>query len=145
MITRNEVVKILALAAAYDHRAVGEADVDAWLIIATESAWTYPLARRCVIEYNKHDGDRPRIRPAHINDSITATRDTIRRQAFRTDLVPPRELADDPAAEIAWRRQTTEHFIDRALAAWADEQPLPELDPAVQSTERATDTRRAES
>lgn len=142
--THNEIVKILALAAAFDQRAVGESDIDAWLVIANECGWTFPLARRSVIEHYKRDGERPRIRPAHITDRIDTAREAIRRHVFKTDLVPPRELADDPAAEIVWRRRYTADFVDRALAAWAAGEPLPQLDSAVVSTERTATTTAAQ-
>jgi hypothetical protein len=134
--TRSEVVDLLTLIAAYDQRTVGRADVEAWAEIADLEHWTWPLARRAVIEHNRSGGDRPRIRPAHITDAI---RDVERvasgaaSDALRTSIAPPRELADDPAAEIAWRRAFIAQAKHRALNAWADGQTPPELQAPVEA------------
>lgn len=125
---RNETIALLALVAAYDRRTVGEADVEAWHTIATECGWTFPLARRALIDYKKRGGDRPWLQPAHITDAIEAARATIRRQVFSRDLVPPKHLADDPRAELEWRRQHIAAITERALTAWASGQQLPQLE-----------------
>src|SRR6266545_2531980 len=102
--TADEIIDLLTLITAYDQRTVGGDDVQAWLIIAGAEDWTLPLARRAVIEHYRRGGDRPRIKPGHITDTLTELRREISRDVFHTPLVPPRELADDPRAEIAWRR-----------------------------------------
>ena len=118
--TPDEILDLLSLIAAYDQRTVGDADVEAWFVIAEAEHWTWPLARRAVIEHHRRGGDRPRIRPAHITDAIRTVEDTIRRTVLHTDLTPPRGLADDPSAENAWRRQFIGQAKAAALAAWAD-------------------------
>lgn len=122
---RNQIIDLLTLIAGFDYRTVGEGDVMAWLVIAEEEHWTWPLARRAAINYHRRGGDKPRITPARITDAIGEVRATIRRTVLRTDLTPPKELADDPRAEIAWRRDYVQHAMDAALAAWADDQPMP--------------------
>lgn len=122
---RNEIIDLLTLVAGFDYRTVGEGDVMAWLVIAEEERWTWPLARRAAINYHRRGGDKPRITPARITDAIDEVRATIRRTVLRTDLTPPKELADDPRAELAWRRDYIQHATDTALAAWADDQPMP--------------------
>lgn len=118
--TTDEIIDLLSLIAAYDQRTVGEADVEAWLAIADAEAWTMPAARRAVIEHHRRGSDKPRIRPAHITDTIRQVEETIRRTVLHTDLVPPRELADHPAAEREWRRAYIAEVKASALAAWAD-------------------------
>jgi hypothetical protein len=128
--TADEIIDLLTLITAYDQRTVGGDDVQAWLIIANAEDWTLPLARRAVIEHHRRGGDRPRIKPGHITDTLTELRREISRTVFHTPLVPPRELADDPRAEIAWRRDYARRTTDRALNAWARGEPLPALPPA---------------
>jgi hypothetical protein len=123
--TPEEIIDLLTTVAAHDQRTVGEADVEAWLDVATEAGWTYPLARRAIRDYHVRGGDKPRIRPAHITDAIEAARETVRRTVLRSDLTPPRELADDPRAEIAWRREYVRTATEAALAAWAEGRPMP--------------------
>lgn len=127
--TADEVIDLLTMIAAFDQRTVGDDDVQAWLLIATAEDWTSPLAQRAVIEHYRRGGDRPRIKPGHITDTLTDLRRTISRTLLRADLQPPRELADDPRAEITWRRDHARQITDRALAAWARGEDLPQLDP----------------
>ncbi|NIH81702.1 hypothetical protein [Amycolatopsis viridis] len=129
--TPDETIDLLTLIAAYDQRTVGEADVVAWRTVAVEEGWTFPLARRAVIEYHKRGGDRPRIKPAHITDTLEQLRREISSKLFSVDLVPPRELGDDPRAEIEWRRTHIREATDRALEAWAGGKRLPELEGAA--------------
>jgi hypothetical protein len=129
--TPDETIDLLTMIATFDQRTVGEADVAAWHAIATETDWTWPLARRAVIEHHKRGGDRPRIKPGHITDAIDAARDLIRRQVFQRDLVPPKHLADDPRAELEWRRQHIADVVERGLAAWATGDQLPALPAAA--------------
>ncbi len=105
-------------------RNVGEGDVAAWHVIAVEEHWTWPRARRAAINYHRRDGDRPRIKPAHITDAIAAAR-KLARARFTEDVCPPRELADDPRAEIAWRRQRAVDWIGHALDAWTETGEIP--------------------
>ena len=126
----NEVIDLLTLIAACDQRTVGESDVEAWHAIATQAGWTFPLARQAVIEHHARGADKGRIRPAHITDTLDALRNTIRRTVVRADLTPPRELADDPKAEIAWRHATLDRATQAAFDAWAGGRPLPQLAPA---------------
>jgi hypothetical protein len=133
--TPNETIDLLTLIATFDQRTVGEADVAAWHAIAAECSWTFPLARRAVLEHHKRGGDKPRIRPAHITDTIDTARTLIRKQVFSRDLVPPRELADDPRAELEWRRRHITDVTERALQAWAGGEPLPQLEAAPEPTD----------
>jgi hypothetical protein len=128
-VTTDDVIDLLTMIAAYDQRTVGEDDVRAWTLIARAENWTTPLAQRAVIEHHRANADRGRIRPAHITDTIRQARETIRRAVLTRDLQPPRELADNPRAEINWKRQTIHDTTEAALAAWASGQPLPQLTP----------------
>jgi hypothetical protein len=121
--TPAEVIDLLTLAAAYDRRTVGQSDVEAWGAMATKCGWTAAHASRAVLVHFERS-DRP-VMPAHINAIIDeATRGV--RSRFTACITPPRELADDPRAEIAWRRQYAAEYIDRALDAWSAGQQIPE-------------------
>lgn len=50
------------------------------------------------------------LMPVHINRIVKAWREERVRQAGQ--LIPPPELADDPVAEIKWRRQMVEAIAD---------------------------------
>lgn len=62
-----------------------------------------------------------RINPAHLTEQIKAVRDKVRHLWNPPD--PPRELRDNPAAEIAWRRAALRSFTDRAMLAVASGEP----------------------
>ncbi len=126
--TPEQTFDLLTLIAGFDRRTVGESDVVAWHTIATECGWTFPLARRAVVEHHKRGANKSFLMPAHITDAIDTARATIRRQVFVRDLVPPKDLADDPRAELEWRRRHIADVTERALNAWANGQPLPQLE-----------------
>lgn len=121
--TPAEVIDLLTLAAGYDRRTVGQTDVQAWGAMAAQCGWTSAHAQRAVLVHFERS-DRP-VMPAHINTIIDETRRGIRAR-FTESITPPRELADDPRAEIAWRRQYAAEYVERALDAWALGQPIPE-------------------
>ena len=124
MITKAQVVDLLTIIAAYDQRTLGTADVEAWWMVAATEGWTFDLANRAVIDFHRRDADRGRIRPAHVTDAIAAARQAVRRVVLHRPLDPPRELADDPRAEIEWRRRRMDELTDEALAAWCRGEPV---------------------
>ncbi len=124
--TPDDTVDLLAYIAAFDQRTVGDADVEAWLEIAEDAGWTYPHAKRAVREYHRAEASKPRITPAAITDTLAAKRAEIRKRLFRTDLTPPRELAGDVTAEIAWRRGYTAAALNAAMDDWARDGRLPD-------------------
>jgi hypothetical protein len=126
--TPEETFDLLMLIAGHDQRTVGEADVEIWHDMATECGWTFPLAKRAVKEHHKRGSDRRRITPAHITDAIDAARALIRKQVFSRDLVPPKDLGDDPRAELDWRRRHIAAVTERALQAWANGEQLPAIE-----------------
>lgn len=122
--TEDEIIDLLTLAAAYDRRTVGDADVEAWNAVASTSGWTFPVARKALVEHFK-TSTKP-IMPADINTIIAAQRKAISAR-FTENVSPPKHLRDDPAAEIAWRREFAEDYKRRALAAWAEDRELSTL------------------
>lgn len=126
--TPEQVIDLLTLAASHDSRTVGKHDVKAWFDIATEQDWHAGAAMRAVQQHATRD-PMP-VRPAHVTAILSEVRDRIRRSLFRIDITPPRELADDPRAEVAWRQEYTRNAVDRALEEWAVSGVLPESLPA---------------
>lgn len=128
-ITRNDVVRLLALAAGADQRTVGEHDVVLWHEAAKLHRWTFPAASRVIIEHYASGADRPRITPAAVTDRLR----TLRGKAAESfDL--PRIPADVPDAD--WprylRAQLAEH-TDQVLAGWAETggpMPTRQIEPA---------------
>lgn len=120
----DQVIDLLTLAARFDQRTVGDEDVRAWGLIANEQDWHPMAAARALVDHATVDPTP--VRPAHITAILAAVRREIRSR-FTEDVCPPRELADDPRAEIAWRRRRVAEFVDRAFAAWSRREPIPNL------------------
>ncbi|CRK59046.1 hypothetical protein [Alloactinosynnema sp. L-07] len=121
--TEDEVIDLLTLVAAGDRRTVGHADVEVWLGVAEDDGWTFPRARRALREHRRTSTDW--VTPAHLCAHITAARKTARSK-FTEDVCPPQYLADDPRAEIAWRRQRADRWTEHALDVWADTGTVPD-------------------
>ena len=114
-ISRNDVVRLLALCAAADQRTVGNEDVMLWHGIAQHQRWTTEAARRAIIEHYAQGADRPRITPAAISDRLRGIR---RRAAENFEL--PRIPDDQPTAVYpTWLRAHLAAHVDAELARWA--------------------------
>jgi hypothetical protein len=127
MISRNDVIRLLAMAAGGDQRTVGDDDADFWHAIALAEQWTFPAARRAVIEHYSRGANRPRITPAAITDRI---RDLRRRAAESFEL--PRIPDDLPNhAYPAWLRTLQARHIDALLHHWATTGQEPPAHPQI--------------
>lgn len=124
--TKSEMSKLLALIAAYDQRTVGETDVEAWWAVAQVEDWQLVHVRRAVIEFHRAGAGRGRIRPADVGDILRDVRRKISRVVVDEIPDPPRELADDPTGEIAWRRREIDRRVSAAMDGWATGRPLPQ-------------------
>jgi hypothetical protein len=120
---RNEIVDLLTLAAVYDQRTGGEADVRGWHAVAALERWTALAAQRVVVEHYSHGADRPRITPAAISDAIRAAR----HKAASSFVVPntPDHITgrDYP---VWYRSQLTAH-VDKVMDAWANGETISEV------------------
>lgn len=115
MITRNDTVRLLALAAAYDQRTVGDEDVLAWQMAAEVGRWTFSAARRVVVEYYARDADRPRLTPALVSDHLRKLRGAAA-ESFELPRIPD----GLPDAEYpAWLRRQLAAHCDAQLDRWA--------------------------
>lgn len=122
----HEVKMLLALAMAYDNRKLpGVATTGAWEEQANRNRWTFASAREAIHRHYAESTDF--LMPAHVTNILNDVRRKIRAK-LTEDVCPPKELADDPAAEIAWRRERIDSYIRAALDAWARGEELP--DPA---------------
>jgi len=115
MITRNDVVRLLALAARGDQRTVGEDDVDDWHTIAQMQRWTAKSAARVIMEHRASGADKPRITPAAISDRIRTLRGKAA-ESFELPVVPDSiPTADYPQ----WLRDQLANHVDTLLNEWA--------------------------
>lgn len=102
--TRDELINVLSIAAAYDGRTLGESDIAAWGDAAERGRWSYQLAQDAVKAHYAESHEW--IMPAHV---------TRRLRAHRAE--PPRSNALPRATPV---RAGDEHR--RRVVAWfADE------------------------
>lgn len=111
------------LAGIDGHQRTGN-DADTWMIAARTGRWTRAqVAAATLVLSSKFTGYR--VQPGHMTEQINRNRDRVKAHWFCPD--PPREMADDPAAEIAWRRWAANDYADRALLAMANGDPIDEV------------------
>jgi hypothetical protein len=114
-ITRNDVVRLLALAAGGDQRTVAAEDVTLWHGIAATQGWTAAAAQRVIIEHYSRGADRPRITPAAITDRLLVLRNHAA-ESFEAPRVP----LDLPDAQYpVWLRAQLTAHVDAQLHRWA--------------------------
>lgn len=71
-ITKNQVLQLLRIAAAYDRRTIGEADVLAWSEAARRANWPNPDAAADAIHAHYADTETW-IMPGHVTKRIRAS------------------------------------------------------------------------
>ena len=132
--TEQEIRALLAVAMADDNRKPGDAAVQSWLDHAERGGWTFATAREAIRHHFATSTEYLTV--AHINRILDDVRKRIREQ-IPGDVAPPRELRDDPVAEIAWRRSWLDGHVQRAMEAWAAGEPLPAVEqPELEARER---------
>jgi hypothetical protein len=144
--TPDEVIDLLTLAAAYDRRTVGQADVEAWLDAATRMHWTATAAQEALKAH--YASSTQFAMPGHVTDRIRQDRrypapaagllgpaapasddhrvtvmGQIREFAGRFGL--PREVRQARARDVAARERAR-----RELDAIRDDKPAPRQEPA---------------
>jgi len=102
IVTPDETLDLLSIAAAYDKRTVGTADVHAWSDSARRCRWTYPEAAEAIkVYYATSVAERPWVMPSHVTQWIKAHRqDQHMRAQTRALTEPPRRVVR-AVAEIA--------------------------------------------
>jgi hypothetical protein len=116
---------LLALMVGHDNRRPGAANVDAWLAQASAGRWTFDAARQAILHHYRTSTEY--LTPAHVNAILDQVRQRIRTQIRDEHVCPPRELADDPRAEIAWRREKLRLITEGGVQWWAKTGVIPEL------------------
>lgn len=112
--TRDEIVDLLTLTAAFDQRTIGEGDIAAWLTVSVLDGWVPRHAYRAVIEYYRTATER-RIMPADVTRIL---RDLRRCYAMTYEHRPcPPGMSE--AAETAWERERIRGHITERMDAWA--------------------------
>ena len=121
MITNEQALELLMFAIVGDNRGVHDSNITLWREVSRQGGWTYEQGFRAVIE---HRTFKPGVylEAGHITQRVAEVRKDIRARWYCP--APPRELADDPAAEIAWRRRAAAEYVERNLALWAAGEPL---------------------
>jgi hypothetical protein len=98
----QEVAALLGLISARDGRAIGQVEVEAWH--EDLGRWDFATARQAVARH--YASSRDFARPFDVIKMIRAIREE--RLVAAGQITPPPELADNPAAEIAWVRNRRE-------------------------------------
>ena len=125
-ITRNDVVRLLALAAGGDQRTVSAEDVTLWHQIARDQRWTFRAAQRVIVEHYSTGADKPRISPAAISDRLRVLRGRAA-ESFDAPAIPDQLPRQDYPR---WLRRQLAGHVDEVLERWAETGgPIPEAKP----------------
>jgi hypothetical protein len=93
-----DALEVLAVAAAFDRRTVGESDGMAWSVALPNT--DMQQAKDAVIQhYTRTDAW---VMPSHILAIVAEV--NRERERILPPVTPPRDLADEPAREIEWKR-----------------------------------------
>jgi hypothetical protein len=134
MITNEEALTLLELALCGDNRTIDKANVMLWREVAKQGGWNLEQGMRAVIEHRTY---KPGVylEPGHVTQRVAEVRKDIRTRWYAP--TPPLELADDPSAEIAWRRRVIAEFVERNLSLWAQGEPLEDAPlPTIENEKR---------
>lgn len=83
----REVQRLLAIAASFDNRNLGDAVLLAWHQAAQEARWTYAEAERAIVRHYAHRTEF--VQPGHITELIKAERrDAMSRRRALPDKPP---------------------------------------------------------
>lgn len=126
-ITRNDVVRLLALAAAADQRTVGDEDITLWHGIARRERWTAATASAAIVEHYSARADRRRVDPATVTDRIRVIRGKAA-ESFELPRIPDGLPNRDYPA---WLRRQLDAHVDAHLEQWATTgvEPVPAIAP----------------
>jgi hypothetical protein len=144
--TPPEIVELLTLAATYDYRKIGEADVEAWHLALDDI--TIDDAKTAVVAHYRESTDR--LMPAHVRQGVRALRALNRRHepheiralpcGFDHDTVRQVQLARGVATVREVLAPVLEHLAERAAetpAARSAVETLREITPGPEWTDAA--------
>jgi len=111
----SEVIDLLTLMASYDRRTVGKSDVAAWGLAVGDLP--FADSRDAVVAHYRDS--REWLMPSDVRDRVT----DVRRERLKNApaLIPPPEVADDPAAYVAWLAAERKKIADGPAALRAVE------------------------
>lgn len=123
-VTVDDFKAVFRVLAGVDGHRRNADDVETWMLAARSGRWTRAqVAAATLVLAPKFTGYR--VQPGHMTEQINRNRDRVKAHWYCPD--PPRDMAEDPAAEIAWRRWAANDFADRALLALANGDPVDEV------------------
>lgn len=130
MITNEQALNLYELTQLGDNRKPPlPAQLMLWRKISQQGAWSYEQAVQAIIEFRSgHPGEY--FEPGHVSVRVAELRKQIRERWYCPD--PPYELADDPRAELEWKRRAAEEFTERNLERWTSGLPLEKPEVALQ-------------
>lgn len=114
--SKAEIAMLLSFIASFDQRTLGEADVEAWYLIAGPGRWRLDYARRAVIEFVT-EATEGRVLPGHITKRIRARREFFA-ATYAHQPCPPDVVGVE--AEVEWERRRLAAHIDAGMDAWAN-------------------------
>jgi hypothetical protein len=94
-VTRDEIIKLLQIAAAYDNRTIADAATHAWADAAHRCRWTYPEAADAIKAHYAEATEF--VMPAHVTRRIRAVRQDL---AMRNPTDPPDKAGQDRLARM---------------------------------------------
>lgn len=123
-VTTQDFRAVFKVLAGVDGHQRGTNDAETWMLAARAGRWTRAQVAAAILALSsKFTGYR--VQPGHMTEQINRNRDRVKAHWYCPD--PPRDLGEDPAAEIAWRRWAATDFADRALLALANGDPVEEI------------------
>lgn len=121
-LSEDDVAKLLDYIGGIDGQDHGsEADLSLWLMAAQAGRWTRAETIAGVLTLMR-EFHGFLIKTADMQAAVEAARTAVKNGWDPPP--PPRELADDPLAEIEWRRAALADYRERAILALAQGEPL---------------------
>lgn len=118
-----EIADLLTEITGYTGAEFGAVDVNRWLTASQRAEathgvpWTLETAIAAVHDHFSASTDW--LKPAHITQRLAEVQAAVRKGLTAVDYQAPRELRDDPAAEIRWLRAVRSEHVRRGVVAWA--------------------------
>lgn len=121
-LTDDDIATLIDYIGAIDgHDHDSDIDFDLWEMAAQSNGWQRAEVVAGVLHLMR-DFTGFLIKPPNMQQAVAEVRAAVRARWNPPD--PPYELADNPRAEIEWRRAALRDFRTRAIAALAQGRPL---------------------
>jgi hypothetical protein len=123
-VTTHDFRAVFKVLGGIDGHQRGVDDAETWMLAARTGRWSRAQVAAATLALSSSFTGY-RVQPGHMTEQINRNRDKIRAFWYCPD--PPRELADDPAGELAWRRWAADNYAERALIALANGDQLDDV------------------